>query len=125
MNDSDCGRTPAFENRSKEFMCRRCRRMVSNASFGTMNRNHCPYCLHSLHVDVAIGDRLSACREVMEPIAVSVRNKGEWEIIHRCRGCGLIRINRIAGDDSEAMLISLALKPLVNLPFPVETLELF
>jgi hypothetical protein len=72
-----------------------------------------------------IGDRLSACKGIMDPIAVSIRNKGEWEIIHRCRACGLLRINRIAGDDSEIMLVSLALRPIVNLPFPIETLELF
>jgi hypothetical protein len=99
--------------------------MVSNVSFGTMQRNHCPHCLHSLHVDMHIGDRLSACRGIMEPISVSVRKNGEWEIIHRCRTCGQVRINRIAGDDREAALVALALRPLVNLPFPVETLELF
>ena len=109
---------------TKEFMCRNCRRVVNNESFGTHNRNHCPFCLHSLHVDINTGDRLSNCKGIMEPIAVSVRKKGEWELVHRCRTCGLISINRIAGDDIEAVLVALALKPLVNLPFPVEALEL-
>ncbi len=125
MSINDCGHKPAFGDRVREFMCRHCRKQVSAMSFGTMNRNHCPYCLHSLHVDRNIGDRMSACRGIMEPIAVSVRKKGEWEIIHRCRECGMIRINRIAGDDNEATLISLALRPIVNLPFPIETLEMF
>lgn len=119
MQHNDCGHQPG------EFKCKNCGRMVSNASFGTMNRNHCPYCLCSLHVDIHIGDRLSACRGVMEPIAVSIRSKGEWEIIHQCRACGQMRKNRIAGDDSEIMLVSLALRPIANLPFPVESLGMF
>lgn len=125
MNHTDGGHTPAFEKKSGEFMCKNCRRMINTSSFGTMNRNHCPYCLCSLHVDVHIGDRSSACRGIMDPIAVSIRKKGEWEIIHRCRTCGMLRINRIAGDDRENALIALALRPLANLPFPVETLEMF
>lgn len=125
MNHTERGPRPAFENGSGEFMCRNCRRMVPAVSFGTLNRNHCPYCLCSLHVDTHIGDRAAACRGIMDPIAVSIRKKGEWEIVHRCRSCGLLRINRIAGDDRETVLVALALRPLANLPFPVETLELF
>lgn len=56
------------------------------------------------------------------PIAVSLRRKGEWELVHRCNACGVIRINRIAGDDSEVALVALALRPLANLPFPIETM---
>ena len=125
MSNNNSGRKHASKSESEEFMCRNCRRMVSNASFGTMNRNHCPYCLHSLHVDIHTGDRLSACRGIMEPIAVSVRKSGEWEIIHRCRTCGRVRINRIAGDDSKKTLVSLALSPITNLPSPIEALEMF
>ena len=108
-----------------EFICKFCRKPVSNSSFGTHNRNHCPHCLHSLHVDMHIGDRLSGCKGLMEPIAVSVKKKGEWEIIHRCHSCGMIRVNRIAGDDNEAALVALALRPITNLPFPIETLTGF
>jgi ribosome biogenesis GTPase / thiamine phosphate phosphatase len=110
------------EHRPGEFTCKFCRKPVNNSSYGTNHRNHCPHCLHSVHVDTQTGDRLSACRGLMEPIAVSVRKKGEWEIIHRCNTCGIIRINRIAGDDSEASLVALALRPLTSLPFPIETL---
>jgi hypothetical protein len=58
----------------------------------------------------------------MVPIAVSDRKKGEWELVHRCNACGTIRINRIAGDDSETSLVALALRPLTSLPFPIDIL---
>lgn len=110
------------EYRSGEFVCRFCRRPVRNESYGTHHRNHCPYCLHSLHVDEEMGDRQSGCKGLMAPIAVSIRKKGEWELIHRCNACGIIRVNRIAGDDSEVSLVALALRPLTSLPFPIETM---
>jgi ribosome biogenesis GTPase len=59
----------------------------------------------------------------MEPIAVAVRKDGEWSIVHRCRKCGILRTNRIAGDDSEIILMSLAVRPLARPPFPLDRLD--
>lgn len=93
------------------FICRHCQATVSTQSnlAGVQNRNHCPYCLWSRHVDLLhAGDRLSACKAIMEPIGLTVkhrRNKyrhgrdGELMLIHRCSECGRLSINRIAADD--------------------------
>ena len=59
----------------------------------------------------------------MEPIAVWVRKNGEWAIIHRCRICGALSSNRIAADDNPMKLMSIAMKPLANPPFPLERIE--
>lgn len=56
----------------------------------------------------------------MEPIAVAARKDGEWQLIHRCQGCGEIHINRIAGDDNPLVLMQLAVRPLASPPFPIE-----
>lgn len=56
----------------------------------------------------------------MRAVSVEVREDGEWAIIHRCTGCGILRTNRIAGDDLERSLLQLALRPLTNLPFPID-----
>lgn len=56
----------------------------------------------------------------MEPIAVWVKPNGEWSVVHRCRTCGALRDNRIAGDDDELVLLSLALKPLARPAFPLD-----
>jgi hypothetical protein len=58
----------------------------------------------------------------MEPVAVWVRGD-EWALIHRCLGCGTLRSNRIAGDDSVPALLALAARPLANPPFPVDRFD--
>lgn len=94
----------------KEYRCLHCQAFVStHPDFsGVQNRNHCPYCLWSRHLDhFEAGDRLSACKAPMEPIGLTVKavqkrygsNHGELMLIHRCVDCGKISINRLAADD--------------------------
>lgn len=106
---------------SPGFRCKHCKREVSAESYGTRQRNHCPYCLWSLHLDESPGDRQSPCQSLMEPIGVWVKRDGEWAVIHRCCACGTLRTNRVAGDDDPWAMMSLAAKPLAQPPFPLET----
>ena len=86
-----------------EFICAFCSKKVSNTEvIGSKNRNHCPYCLHSLHLDLKVaGDRLSDCKSIMDPVGLTFKNSKSRELmlIHVCRKCHKIDINRIAGDD--------------------------
>jgi hypothetical protein len=107
----------------QSFTCLRCRLHVSGNAFGTKNRNHCPACLWSRHLDDQPGDRASPCRAPMEPIGIEVRKDGEWALIHRCTACHTLRANRIAGDDRELALLSLALRPIANPAFPIDALS--
>lgn len=59
----------------------------------------------------------------MEPIAVWSRRGGDWAIIHQCRKCGEMHSNRIAGDDNELALISLAVRAIAQPPFPLERID--
>ncbi len=112
------------ENPSDEpFKCQFCGRLVTSQNAGTRHRNHCPYCLCSKHLDIVPGDRAADCGGTMEPIAVWVRKNGEWAVIHRCRVCGALSSNRIAADDNPLKLMSLAVKPLAQPPFPLEALD--
>lgn len=104
------------------FLCINCRQPVTQEAYGTEHRNHCPGCLWSKHVDDAPGDRSADCDGAMEPVAVWVRQRGEWAIIHRCRRCGALHSNRIAGDDNELVLTSLAVRPLSQPSFPLDRL---
>ena len=92
------------------FLCKHCNVYVSAAAFlsGVENRNHCPYCLWSRHLDLYMaGDRLSACKSPMKPIGVTVKSTGkkygpahgELMLIHLCTDCEGLSINRIAADD--------------------------
>lgn len=105
------------------FICKECGREVVPEGAGSGHRNHCPNCLTSLHLDEEPGDRMADCGGHMEPIAVWVKKNGEWAIVHRCRQCGKISTNRIAADDNPMKLMSIAMKPLTEPPFPIERIE--
>lgn len=90
--------------KSKFFICKNCNKKVYYKAPGTKNRNHCPYCLFSLHVDNEIGDRKSGCRGLMVPVAKMYKHDGEEVLVHECTKCGEVRKNRIAGDDSFEVL---------------------
>lgn len=108
---------------TESFICQNCGKEVYPEGAGTEHRNHCPYCLHSVHVDDLPGDRDAECGGIMEPVAVWVRKKGEWALIHRCKACGALSSNRVAADDNPLKLMSIAVKPLANPPFPIERME--
>jgi hypothetical protein len=55
----------------------------------------------------------------MEPVGVWVKTNREWSLFHRCERCGHFSVNRIAGDDSQVVLLSLALRPIAYPPFPL------
>ena len=105
------------------FTCRVCGRTVVPAGAGSDHRNHCPSCLTSLHVDNEPGDRQSECGGIMDAIALWIRKNGECAVIHRCRCCGALSSNRTAADDNPMKIMSIALKPLCEPPFPVERIE--
>ena len=62
------------------FVCRHCGREVLPLTGGSY-RNHCPFCLYSLHVDIIPGDRASECGGLMEPVGI-IHNSGKgWQIV--------------------------------------------
>lgn len=102
----------------QDFKCCHCGKDITlNERIGTRNRNHCSYCLWSLHVDVEKGDRKADCGGKMHPIGLTFKREGvdkygkirqgELMIIHRCEKCGKISINRIAGDDGSKEILNL------------------
>lgn len=101
------------------FICDDCGREVKTEGLiGTKNRNHCPYCLVSKHLDKTVsGDRASLCKGKMVPVALTFKRegldkygkprRGELMIVHRCGKCGEFSINRLAGDDDERAILKL------------------
>jgi hypothetical protein len=112
------------QHRQGSFRCGHCNVDVPLDAPGTAHRNHCPNCLWSRHLDDDVpGDRDADCGSTMEPIAVTARRDGEWLLVHRCLGCGVLHLNRTAGDDSPLLLLQLAVRPLGQPPFPLEILK--
>lgn len=107
------------EENAGGFRCSHCRTWVPiNETMGTSNRNHCPSCLWSKHLDAKTpGDRASECGHGMEPIGLTFKaegqnrqdgeRQGELMLIHECQGCNKISINRIAADDYANILLDI------------------
>lgn len=93
------------------FQCIACGRWVTTNPLqsGVRNRNHCPHCLHSRHLDhFKPGDRMSACKSDMQPVALvwkqtpkkyDARQNSELMLLHHCLHCGKFSLNRLAADD--------------------------
>ena len=98
------------------FPCRHCGAFVSSAIAlaGVVNRNHCPYCLWSRHLDLErAGDRLSACKAPMKPVGLTQKRTakkyggaGELMLVHRCTGCARVSLNRLAADDDPQAVLA-------------------
>ena len=85
------------------FICVNCKVKITPLSNGSY-RNHCPSCLYSLHVDNMPGDRSNKCFGLMSPVGVRNNSKKGFQIIHRCKICGIEKVNRIAPDDMDAVI---------------------
>ena len=97
--------TKRFTKNDNGFICGHCGKEVKPLGF--TSRNHCPFCLWSLHVDVNPGDRASDCGGVMDPAFAEPDAKRGFIISHKCRKCGEIRRNKAAADDDRDLLIEL------------------
>lgn len=87
-----------FMKRNESFTCKNCR--AHNAPAKKSERNHCSACLFSLHMDLETpGDRKSACRGLMEPVALDYRGSKGFMILHRCMKCRKEMWNRTMEDD--------------------------
>lgn len=104
------GLRPRRPGKPETFRCRACKQMVGPTLSGGRHRNHCPFCLHSRHVDGKTpGDRASDCRSLMAAVSLFARPSGEQVIVHRCLGCGFERYNRVAADDNPLAVMQLPL----------------
>jgi RNHCP domain len=102
---------------NSDFKCIYCRNAISAEVLlaGVNNRNHCPYCLWSRHMDLfQAGDRLSACKAPMRPVGLTMKRSrkkyatlavGELMLVHQCSACERISINRIAADDDAQAIL--------------------
>lgn len=105
--------TKRFLKNDDGFICGHCGRAVE--PLGYTSRNHCPFCLWSLHVDENPGDRANKCGALMEPISAIPDPKKGYIIYHKCTKCGEIKRNRAAHDakvqsDDISLIIELTAK---------------
>ena len=83
-----------FTEIDEEFICENCGKKVPKLGYSC--RNHCPYCLHSKHVDKNPGDRAEECHGDLEPVSLEINGKKGYVIVFKCKKCGAIRKNKAA-----------------------------
>ena len=68
-----------FTEIDEEFTCENCGKHVPKLGYSC--RNHCPYCLHSKHVDINPGDRAEECHGDLVPVGAEIDSKKGYVII--------------------------------------------
>lgn len=97
-----------FTKNDDGFVCQNCKKKVK--PLGYTSRNHCPYCLYSVHVDNNPGDRQNLCKGLMKPIDIEVNSKKGYVIVHKCTLCGEIKKNVCAKDDNQNLILKIISK---------------
>ena len=106
-----------FSKNDSGFTCLHCGREVE--ALGFTSRDHCPFCLWSVHVDVNPGDRANTCGGAMEPISARPDARHGFVVLYRCQKCGELHRNRAAHEakvqpDNKRLLIALTARPWVE-----------
>ena len=94
-----------FNMLDEEFTCLNCGKKVDKLNYTA--RDHCPYCLYSLHIDNYPGDRQNNCHGLLEPIGIE-KYKNTYKIIYKCNKCHQIHKNIMATDDDYNLIIKLS-----------------
>ncbi len=87
-----------FIKNDDEFICIHCGKKVEK--LGYTSRDHCNYCLYSMHVDILPGDRENKCKGLLVPINVIETSKKGKVIIYKCNKCKQEVKNIVASDDN-------------------------
>lgn len=96
-----------FNMIDEDFICENCNYSVKKLNYTA--RDHCPNCLYSKHVDINPGDRLNACKGLLQPIGIE-KFKDTYKIIYECKKCGALHKNIIAKDDNFDLIIDLSVE---------------
>ena len=94
-----------FEKNDNSFICKVCGKDVPTLKYSS--RDHCPYCLCSIHIDIFPGDRANSCKGLLVPVDLQyTQNKG-YVIKYKCEKCGQFHNNKVAKDDSKTQITKL------------------
>lgn len=97
-----------FVKNDNEFVCKNCGKKVEKLKY--TSRDHCNFCLHSLHVDITPGDRQNKCGGDLVPINVIENSKKGQVIIYKCSKCGEEVKNIVASDDDKDTIYEIVKK---------------
>lgn len=97
-----------FKMIDENFECIVCQKKVDKLNYTA--RDHCPYCLSSIHVDNNPGDRNCKCLGILKPIDIEKGKKDTFKIVYKCQKCGIIKRNKAAIDDDYDKILEIMSK---------------
>ncbi len=97
-----------FKKNDQGFICECCHKKIP--PLGYTSRDHCPFCLTSLHVDIKPGDRQNACRGLLIPVDITSDSKKGYVINYVCSKCGEKHNNKVADDDEYTTILQISNK---------------
>jgi len=93
-----------FQKNNESFVCKNCGKLTT--AHPSSSRDHCMYCLYSLHVDINPGDRLNNCQGLLKPVGLRSKN-GKEQIVYKCEKCSKTTFCIIAPDDDREEVVKL------------------
>ncbi|MFS8131477.1 MAG: RNHCP domain-containing protein [Candidatus Dojkabacteria bacterium] len=93
-----------FRKNNESFVCLNCGKLTP--PHPSSSRDHCMYCLYSLHVDINPGDRMNTCKGLLKPIGLRTKNSKE-QIVYKCLKCSKIAYCIISPDDDRSEIVRL------------------
>ena len=72
---------------------------ICSKAFTDRERNHCPHCLCTVHLDIRPGDKKSSCYGILRPV-----HYVKGEIVHKCDKCGTLQHAAFCKDDNKDIL---------------------
>ena len=99
-----------FAKRDEGFICKNCGMRV--LPLLSSSRDHCTYCLYSLHVDINPGDRMNECGGLLVPIGIERNAKKGFVIKYHCDTCRDYHNCKAAPDDNMDEITSLLYAPI-------------
>ena len=91
-----------FTKNDAGFVCSSCGKNVLPLKYSS--RDHCPFCLCSLHVDINPGDRQNECKGILKPVDLEYSQNKGYVLVYRCTKCNQIKKNKVADDDDKTMI---------------------
>ena len=97
-----------FTKNDESFVCLSCGKQVLPLKY--TSRDHCPFCLCSLHIDINPGDRANSCLGILRPVDLEYSQNKGYVIVYKCSMCGQLHKNKAAQDDDKIQIMKVSNK---------------
>ena len=97
-----------FTKNDQGFECVNCGKNVLPLKY--TSRDHCPFCLCSIHIDINPGDRANTCLGILKPVDLEYSQNKGYVIVYKCQKCGKMHKNKVSDDDDKNTVLKVSNK---------------